>query len=144
MYRGLKRCILVWLVHLERNPSVGLNISCLFSTIAWDVVKCTFQIYQKLVEKQTWKRIKCLQFDNYLAEEEVEGGERLLVPQQISVSKGMNRTLLEMCLLLHCDLSVSFRAESVNRWSIKVSLCDTKQLCSSHVNYIGNMHDYSQ
>lgn len=86
-----------------------------------------FKLYQKLVEKQTGKKVKCIQSDNggeycneefnkYLAD---QGIERRLstphTPQQNGVAERMNRTLLDMsrCLLLQSGMGATFWSEAI-------------------------------
>lgn len=86
-----------------------------------------FRLYQQLVERQTGKKIKCLQsdngreycnteFDKYLADQGIT--RRLSIPytpQQNGVSERMNRTLLDMgrCLLLSSGMSGMFWSEAI-------------------------------
>jgi len=101
-----------------------------------------FKEYKALVERQTGRKIKCLQsdngteycnteFDNYLRECGIK--RRLTVPQspqQNGVAERKNRTLLEMarCMLIQAKLPSSFWAEAIATATYIRNRCPSKTL----------------
>lgn len=101
-----------------------------------------FKLYQQLVERQTGKKVECLQsdngreycntqFDKYLADQGIT--RRLSVPhtpQQNGVSERMNRTLLDMgrCLLLQSGISAMFWSEAIATACYIRNRCPTSSL----------------
>lgn len=98
-----------------------------------------FRLYQAHVERQTGRKIKCLQSDNgkeYCNDEldsilDNQGIERRLTvprtPEQNGVAERMNRTLLDMarCLMIQSRLPLMFWAEAV------ATACHIRNRCPS-------------
>ncbi|GKD62717.1 putative RNA-directed DNA polymerase, partial [Tanacetum coccineum] len=92
-----------------------------------DQVLDVFKQFHALVERQTWKKLKCIRSDNegeyigpfdaYCREHGIQHQKTPpKTPQLNSLTERMNRTLVERvrCLLSHAELLASFLGEALN------------------------------